>query len=146
MIPILFVGQAPNSKKSEDAIRKRPSLTLTGSSGKRLASACGVGYMEWLRRSERVNLLDFYPGGAFPKRPARDSAERLVDTFAGKGVVFLGKTVASCFPFGPMRILRWYSFGLFSASVVPHPSGLNRWWNDHSNAAAARAFLAGSFL
>jgi hypothetical protein len=29
------------------------------------------------------------------------------------------------------------------AYVVPHPSGVNRWWNDPANRAAARRFFEG---
>lgn len=68
---------------------------------------------------------------------------------AGTGVLLLaGRRVASCFPEAPRdyfelgTILLDPNRGLdVEVAVVPHPSGVNRWWNEAGNRATAADFV-----
>ena len=71
----LLIGQAPGP-------RSDPAEPLAGRCGARLAGLCGIGQDEFLRRFERVNLIDRFPGKAskgdrFPLDEARWRAAML---------------------------------------------------------------------
>lgn len=156
-----MIGEAP-SRTSD------PFRPLTGKSGRFLRALCGWSEYRFRTGLELRNLLSRYPGrhrkGArFPIDDARAMArlltwERAMDD---RDVVFLGWRVARAF--GLERsfdgYLTWTPFdrGVFidqhggygfsmswyrcRVAVLPHPSGVNRWWNQPRNALAARAFL-----
>ena len=42
---------------------------------------------------------------------------------------------------GDWDYLSWFKFYKHDAVVFPHPSGVNRWWNDPVNERQARFFL-----
>jgi len=148
---ILVVGQAPSRR----AGRRR---VLDGRSGRRLEQIAGVGD---LRGSARcVNLLGRYhgkngKGDCFPRGDASRAA-RLMRFGKARVVVLLGKNVYRAFMDGatfsvgacpPRRAeyFRWFVIWKggrwVDAVVVPHPSGVNRWWNDVGNRARAEKFL-----
>lgn len=90
------------------------------------------------------NVLPAFPGkagkgDAFPAAFARTNAARM-RLPRGLPVLLMGR--------GPARALGVaapYLVGTVlrgrRAVVVPHPSGVNRWWNDPANAARATAVL-----
>ena len=92
-----------------------------------------------------VNLLDRWPGkkgkgDAFPLDEARASARRL--NLWGKPLVILvGRNVARAFGANSVAYLEGFLLGYVNAVVIPHPSGLNRWWNDPANTERARRFM-----
>ncbi len=116
-----------------------------------------------------VNLLPTYPGAGshgseFPIGRARCLAELLkvrlrepsiasafgpMHEFSGRffwaptKVLLAGKRVARAFRLGsPTYFEETRVEGIdVPVVVVPHPSGVNRWWNDRGNAADARKFL-----
>ncbi len=100
-----------------------------------------------------VNLLAAYPGregrgAAFPIDEAREAAvalsDRLVTHPWGKqfGAVFLaGKRVARAWGLATAQYLVEQPGFPVPTYVVPHPSGINRWWNEPENRAACRALL-----
>lgn len=63
----------------------------------------------------------------------------LYDTRRYERLVMFGKRVAEALV-GPCELLGMYNVGpaAVPAIVVPHPSGLNRWWNDRENWERAR--------
>lgn len=75
------------------------------------------------------------------------TAERLLsETLRGRRVVLLGANVSRAFGVSFRKlsevVLSWHPVGEgLAAAVVPHPSGLNRWWNDPDNRVRARLFL-----
>lgn len=71
---------------------------------------------------------------------ARRSAERLCRALSGRRVVFLGKAVAAAFGVRA-NSLRWVEHRGMTVAVLPHPSGVNTWWNNPDNRAAASAFM-----
>lgn len=149
LVPVL-VGEAP----SRDTEGRPP---FSGRSGRRLAELLGEDLDEAFLLE---NLLQRWPGpassgkgSAFPLGPARKSARRLVREYRGRRFVLVGWRVAAAFgvPVHVARPLRWYGdwahsldgsgAGAGSFAVLPHPSGVNLWWNDPANVERARRFL-----
>lgn len=125
---ILLVGEAPG---------RRPGRTLSGLD-RRLAS------LAW---APRVNLLDRYPGSAgkgarFPIAPARGAAERLLYAVPEADLLLVGGRVASAFGLRRFEYdwLEFFEREGRSFAVVPHPSGIVRWWNEPENRRAAELF------
>lgn len=134
----LIVGQAPSSRGPT------PDGPLSGRAGKRVAALVGL---ETLAPTfEVVNLLPTCPGRArgkghrFPAAEARAAAAMLERFSTHERVVLLGRGVARAFDLDldPLerrveRDRRWL--------LVPHPSGVNLWWNDKANVEAASVAL-----
>lgn len=92
------------------------------------------------------NLLGEWPGpstkgSAWDARRAREAAEALAAVVEpDRLLVMLGHRVASAFRLdGRYLDVRP---GSFPSVVFPHPSAVNRWWNDPRNVERARRFLA----
>ncbi len=141
----LVVGEAPNrgGYGSTDRPEGWPcEIFATG----RLATVGDIA------RFERVNLLDYWPGAAgagsaFPMGEARVSARRLLGATEGdRELILVGTRVAQAFGLrrDHYEYLTWFArqggFGRLVA-VCPHPSGLNRWWNNDENVRRAREFF-----
>lgn len=136
----LVVGQAPSASVSGAA------RALTGRSGRRLASLMGMEFDEYLVRVDRINLLDDFPGGSgekgdrFPIGAVRKAAARI--KLGGRPfALLLGRGVADAFGIADAAFLTRLVLGSTVVGVVPHPSGVNLWWNDRDNEKAARDFL-----
>lgn len=138
---LLIIGQAP-SRTSD------PDEPLTGRSGRRLADLLGVAF-DVVLTSERRNLNHKWTQkngrDGFDGREAADTAERIMSEDGPKRVVILGAKVAGAFGLTWKPLHSERAFGR-SFLMIPHPSGLNRWWNDSKNrrsaAVAFRRFLA----
>lgn len=131
--PVLFVGEAPG---------RTPGPAFWGRGGARIrALAPSLAF-------KAINLLDRWPGSAgrgarFPRRAAEDGRGRVLAACQGVPVVlFAGRRVARVFGLARapyFRFVRLADGG--RRAVVPHPSGVNRWWNDPANVRRARRFL-----
>jgi uracil-DNA glycosylase len=132
----LIIGEAPS--RTAGAAR-----ALDGRSGERLARLLGVGLDQLLERFETANLLERWPGpagrkgAAFPARMAREAAERV--RLRGS-VLLAGRRVAAAFRLSA-PYFEWATLRGARVAVIPHPSGVNRWWNDPANRERAAAFL-----
>jgi hypothetical protein len=90
-----------------------------------------------------MNLLPVFPGraakgDAFPMWKARIAARR---TKLRGRTVLVGRSVASAFGLRRIPFLVWFRLGAATVSVIPHPSGVCRWWNDPRNVSRAEEFL-----
>ena len=139
----LVVGQAPSR-----ATDGRPPFS--GRTGANLASLLGVPHRELLRLVDVVNLLPRWPGKAgrgdrFPIAEARAAAAMLLAVAPHDRIVAVGANVARALDIDGEG-LRTVSNGRRAFLVVPHPSGLNRWFNEPENVAEAsralRAFVS----
>lgn len=136
---LVIVGEAPARRSG-----RRP---FDGLSGDRLAKYMGLGDRdELLSRTECVNVLRRHPGpdgdkgSAFPPEQAQRGARRLLSLLRGRTVLLASKRVARAFG---VRVdyLRWQDHPEgFRVAVIPHPSGVNRWWNEHENRRRFRRF------
>lgn len=139
---VLLIGQAPSR-------RGRPDRPLIGGrSGAFLMELTGCGLQQYVRRFERRNLLAEFPGSAphgdlFPRLEAREAAERLLPELAGRRVVLVGRAVAEAFSQGTGEFYQWVRDERgFEFAVIPHPSPVNRHWNEPGARAAAMGFFA----
>ena len=147
---LLLIGQAPG--RGGDG-----QQALSGRAAALLANMAGIPREELLRRFDRHNLLDRWPGKSpagkgdiFPASAARDAADRIKRTlrrrgvtFAGPTVLLVGKAVARAFGLRRPEYLTWYPGfeWCLKGAVIPHPSGINRWWNSSRNRRRASRFL-----
>lgn len=140
----LLIGEAP----SKNATHPRP---LEGRIGRRLADCAGLSYEAYLEAFERINLLQVRQdtaekGFEFDMRAARVEAQRLRESglLRERSVVLLGHRVAEAFNLRGMRYFHGCPSGMHGMIwVMPHPSGINRWWNEAENCKAACAFMRG---
>lgn len=144
---ILIVGEAP----SKNEPLPRP---IEGRIGRRLAALAGLSFEEFLARTDRINLLDVRQdtrekGFEFDRWTATKRALEIIPTLKGpRNVILLGKRVADCFGivkgyFEPHHLDEGNP-AMFAGTilyVVPHPSGVNRWFNDASNRAKMGEFM-----
>ena len=152
---LLIVGQAP-SRTSD------PRRPLEGDRIKRaLTGLLGIDEATYLREVERVNLLATWApkesggeGDAFDRALGRAAAACLANGHlrfpSQRHVLLLGRNVARAFDgvwTPPSRLadgvpIRWHVRNqTVWVAVLPHPSGVNRWWNDPKNRRAARRFM-----
>lgn len=140
---MILVGQAPSRTSDPlDPLSGDPLAT-------KLARMFGLSKADYLRdrRIERRNILEEWPGkaakgDAFPRAEALAAAILQEREFRGRRVIFLGKGVARAFGFPTAEYLKWTPWFLSGiAAILPHPSGVNRWYNDGGNARRAKRFL-----
>lgn len=130
----LIVGQSPS--RSGEGLP--PFCADRRGSGRRLADLAGIPPERLEEAFRLANLLDHYPGESFPMSEAR----AIADAMELEGVVLLvGRLVARAFGEGGRPWFEWFDLRGVRATVVPHPSGLNRWWNDPVNVERAGEFM-----
>jgi uracil-DNA glycosylase len=145
---LCFVGQAP-SRETEG---KPP---FVGKCGKFLAELLGTTQQQMLLDHDFVNVLDYYPGRGvggdkFPRIEARNAAKHKLELIRGRIVILLGNNVARAFGAKSFEYGEWYMIkdddgkvAVDRMSVIPHPSGINRYYNDPLNRAGVSQFLKG---
>jgi hypothetical protein len=135
----LVVGEAPNR------------VGVGSSSDDVLGAPAIVRRLPGILDLERRNLLSYWPGpdprgkgSLFPLDEARAAAEELW-TYYPTSVRFVVVSARAAGAFGIKRsqyeFLQWFEHEGREVAVVPHPSGVVRWWNEKSNARRARAFI-----
>lgn len=154
----LLIGQAP--PPNYDPRTHSPLYPLPeAASGGRLADIMGLDHRTYLRTFQRINLLrDFpskreHPGGTrrdhWPRAEARYAAELIAPLLHGRRVVLVGRNVARAFGLEKATWHTWQPHRVHyppddpaqaEMAVVPHPSGLCRWYNDPANMDEARVF------
>lgn len=126
---ILLVGESnPYGSNPDFALYPYPD----NSAGHRLCTrVLNMSRAAYLKEFDRTNLC----AGKWSMKEARDSAAKL--RLSRIGIVALGSKVSRAFglKFEPFKLVE--SSGVFFA-VLPHPSGLNRIWNDPLNYSAAK--------
>lgn len=136
----LLIGEAPSRTSDPD----RP---FSGRSGARLAKLLDRPLDEVF---ELRNVFGQWPGPAgatgkgtaWDRVGARDRARIIGDRLDGRTVVLVGRRVAAAFEYPSWPYLVWGDdVRGFRFSVVPHPSGIVRFWNDPDATARAAAFL-----
>lgn len=143
---IVLVGQAPGPTGPPPG---RP--LVGGRTGEFLRSLTGLSLGRYLRRFQTMNVLDRYPGRSlagkgdrFPLHDARLAAATKEPAFAGRVVVFCGRNVVEAFNHtGPSFVWRACSrtTPAYRYAMIPHPSPINRRWNDPNVVDEARQFF-----
>lgn len=133
---ILIIGENPG-------LAGDPTAALEGSVGKRIASYAGLKWGDYLAMTERRNIFPAYVS-PWPRDEAKRRAEQAFPYLLGRRTILLGQRVADAFDFH-WPLLNWVEIGGVTVAIVPHPSGLNRWWNEAENRSQARRFLRAAF-
>lgn len=108
-------------------------------SGGRLAKILGLTRGEYLRRFERVNLCV----GHWSAKQARVAAELLDRASSASPLLLLGRRVARAFEYDAEFWTSYVPAGrLGRIYLIPHPSAMNRVWNDPRAVVRTRDFLA----
>lgn len=107
------------------------------------------GHYYWKLREyfDCDNLLHHWPGAcgkgsAFPLDLAYDYAWRRLDEWKGRVIVLLGKRVAQAFFHDHVKNVPYFQWFEWEEErtflcVIPHPSGINRQYNDPKNVRLA---------
>ena len=145
MKPWLIGEHNPYQKEDDAQAHERYALYPypPQSSGARLATILGLTHREYRERFVRRNLL---VQSKWSVRQARFAALGVVAASEGAPLVLLGARVAAAFGFAfePFTILNplgrdaLVHGGGFRFAIIPHPSGLSRFWNEPHSYARAR--------
>ena len=139
---VLAIGEAPS--------RRSPGSTPLGSLRVKVLLGLALGQdIEIVGENLfRTPLLRSGKGSEFPIALARSRADLMFEKMKRVrryGAIWLvGKRVARAFRADGVEYLQpTYLLGVTrSVYVVPHPSGVNHWWNDEGNREAWHAFVA----
>jgi len=144
MAKILIVGQGPSkSGLGQEA------LTGLKKSGGALAKLFGLAPEQLHARADCINLLSQWHGKSskgdkFPLKMAQKTAQAILNSWKNYDhIILLGSNVAKAFGFHQLPLLTWTEIEPCGCklAIVPHPSGINRWYNDAANKRAATSFL-----
>ena len=107
----------------------------------------GMGMAEYVALSRR-NLFEKYPGkcgkGAkFDVPTARELVRQIhaEGILYGTNLLIVGRRTAKAFGYERHPLLTWHRALAYNFAIVPHPNGVNRWWNDEVNEGLGKAFL-----
>lgn len=145
----ILLGEAPPKSRPRDTPESRP---FSGASGRRFSEMIGE---DVVKAFDTRNLLPEWPGAAskgskFPMMAAQIGAHRLLRTLPRDGtrIILCGSRVARAMSLQWMVSLRWYRVSWQSpryiqarAIFIPHPSGVNRQWNDPEVVEAVKQVL-----
>ncbi len=140
VLPVL-IGQAPS--RTSDVEKPLSAWPISS----RLCRLCGCNLLAYLSSFQRVNLLREWPGkdskgDAFDLKLAKKTAEAYFQRFHNRKIILLGGNVSRAFGLpGDFPLLAFRDVRGSRIAVVPHPSGVNLWWNDPANAKAAGKFM-----
>ena len=159
----LFVGQGPSMTCWEEAVERAKKhgrvgmgvesfaedycarVAITGRLGEFIAKLLGVHRLWLYARIDRVNLNAQWNGkqGEGDRFIAFEGRKRALDLNIydrNKRVVLLGQRVAESFGIHAdfLEVLR---FNGKRYLLFPHPSGINRWWNEPGNRLRAQKAL-----
>lgn len=129
----LLIGQGPGRGKGEP---------LAGRAGKKLAQLAGLSLDDFLEATERINLLPRWlgkngKGDQAPPRLLRNAARQLIHSgiLDGRAVLVVGLATAKAIDREAECRRTWHQV------TIPHPSGINRWWNEPKNEQLASRVL-----
>lgn len=131
---VIFVGQGPG----RDGDPLRP---LEGHIAKRLGHLLGMPPDWFVHTCARINLNSEWIGKAgkgdiFDPSEGRSAAGVLLRG-SWTRYVLLGKKVAECFNVNAEFLCVTEHHRQKQFFVLPHPSGINRWWNEPQNVRRA---------
>jgi uracil-DNA glycosylase len=133
-----LVGQAPSRRG--DA--RKP---LAGPNGRKLARLAGMSYDELIACRRRHLNADYRrkpgKGDAFDHAKGNVNAANILLDWRVERIVLLGKNVARCFGFRDFPFLAEVRIYGRRFLIFPHPSSINRWWNERRNERRARQLL-----
>jgi len=138
---IVFIGQQPATPDDEG----QPLIIKPNSSGERLQKWMGVTPVQFEEHFMRVNLNPWADTDEFTPGHHVAAARNLYELLYGRRVVLLGPSVAEAFGIRRKSFTYFHFYdhpeAHFLFSVMPHPSGLNRLYNNPATVGQAKKFL-----
>ena len=139
MNPVLIGMNNPLSQRPEYALWPDPPGCTGHRIWQMLASRTGASTHDYIRSFDRRNLVV----GQWDRKAAQAEARRLMASgeLRGRIVVLLGDKVREAFRLDKYLIHPQLVDGVMFRQL-PHPSGLNRWYNEPVNVSMAGMLLA----
>lgn len=137
--PVIIGMNNPHSTDSRADLMPHPSGVAGWRLWRLMADVSPISRGEFCRRTDRRNLLharDWDPIAA------RRESEGLWETLQDRAVVVLGQATRNVLWLEDRPPLLWSVSRGVRWCLMPHPSGLNRWYNDSVCRAAAGHRLA----
>ena len=139
----LIVGQAPGRIAKDGPL-------LSGQSATRLRSLLMTSRIEFEARATTMNVDDEYRGKAgkgdlFKLRRGHAKFKVLTASHPSQPILLCGLAVARACGLIDAPILRWFAWEGRWVAIMPHPSGINQWWNSAHNRVRAKSFLSHSW-
>jgi hypothetical protein len=141
---IIVIGQAPGKGPGQIGDK------ISRGTWKHLSELFGVPYEHLDSIVGRFNLCPKYigkneKGDAFDKKLGDEVAEKICLYLWKRkdplDVIFLGRNVAKCFKANWDFALRFPITDKLKFSIIPHPSMVNRFWNEKKNVNKIKKFL-----
>jgi hypothetical protein len=125
--------------------RGDPRKPLACPNGQKIARLAGMSHDE-LIGCRRKHLNTHYSGkrrkgDAFDHAKGNANAGDVLLDWRVARIVLLGKNVARCFGLRDLPFLAEIRIYGRRFLIFPHPSGINRWWNERRNERRARQVL-----
>lgn len=146
----LLVGEAPPKSRMRDT---PTSLPFSGAGGRRFSNMLGEDVTQVF---ETRNLIAVWPGAGskgslFPLPRARAGLHDLMKTLELQTprLILAGQRVATAFRLRDLPQLEWhtatyeryFTVVTYEVAIIPHPSAVNRTWNDPVATERVRDFL-----
>lgn len=126
-LTVLVGMNNPHSSDPRFALAPHPRGVAGYNLWRMAFDVCGVPRAKYMRSLQRVNLC---LGNTYDGKVARATAESLGEELRGRRVIFLGDEVRRSFWLPKLRLFDWHKSEQFTWCQLPHPSGLNRMYND----------------
>jgi hypothetical protein len=139
--PLLIGMNNPISSRPEYVLWPDPPNCTGWRLWKMLHDRCGATKHDYIRAFDRMNLVT---GKQWSAAEGRREAQRLRPMLRGRVVVLLGQDVRSSFGVPKLLIHPQEVDGVVWRQL-PHPSGMNLWYNDPTNVSMAGMLLAELF-
>lgn len=137
----VFIGQQPNSAEDEG----NPLPIRPGSTGQRLVQMMGITAEAFERNFIRMNVSAHHEPDGFSPEYYRVTVQNILPLLEHRRVILLGPAVASSFGLERKDYdwACWFDHPThnIALSVIPHPSGLNRLYNEHDIWTMVCSFL-----
>lgn len=137
MRPVLIGMNNPISSRPEYVLYPEPAGCTGWRLWKMLETRTGASKRDYIRAFERFNLVG---GKQWSMPEARKEAVRLMPELQGRVVVLLGQPVREAFRVPRLLIHPQEVDGVIFRQL-PHPSGLNLWFNSETNRSLASMLL-----
>lgn len=124
----------PHSDNPEHALAPFPARVAGWNLWRMLADVSpGVSRLQYMRGFERINLLT---AREWCPIEARRQSAGLLECLRGRTVLVAGRSTSNVLWLPAQTELKWAEARGVKYCYLPHPSGLNRWYNDKVNRLA----------
>lgn len=126
-LTVLIGMNNPHSDDPRFALAPHPRGVAGHNLWRMANEVCGVSRAQYMRTLQRINLC---LGATYDGKLARDKVESLGEELRGRRVILMGDEVRRSFWLPKLRLYDWHERDGMLWCQLPHPSGLNRLYND----------------